>query len=405
MAKKRSHPTQPTKPRLPAYTPPAMSDAELFRPQPETTALPSVLATVFSLTLHGLLWVAPPILSMSSEQTNAQRTVELVQLTPAEISRLPEFAPPGLSLPPLPPPLPSTDVLPPPSPLQQPSTQTLERQEELVRQQIVQRQQEVLQRQLRQQEELLSQQIRRNQELLQKQKLQQQQELRRQLEEEKQRREQLLQQQEKQRQDQLRQQQEKQQQAERQWLQEQEKQRQEILKQQQEQEKQRQELLRRQQELELLDQWQQQEKLIGQLQKKLQQVQISEKLKAVYGYSANGTTLEDVRKNLISFFEKIQQFAGDKKNVEQDKISISLVSPIKQKLPDVTPAGVALLIDENGNLSTDPLLTRSTGYPALNEAAIKAAIDDVKKRSFPPAGEKKIYQYEIEIAQNNEASR
>ncbi|HAX76320.1 MAG TPA: hypothetical protein DCY88_10890 [Cyanobacteria bacterium UBA11372] len=423
MAKKRSHPSHPTKPKPAAYTPPPISDAELFQPQPESTSVPSVLATVFSVTLHGLLWAAPPILSMSREKPDLQRTVELVQLTPEEISRLPQFSDPGISMPPLPPSVASTDVPPPPSPPQQPSTQTLERQEELVRQQIVQRQQKLLQRQLEEQEELLRQQIRRNEELLQKQKLQQQEELRRQLEQERQRQTELLQkqqeqekqrqtellrrqlEQEKQRQELLQQQQEKQRQAELQWLQEQEKQRQEILNRQIDQEKQRQELLRKQQELELLDQWQQQEKLIGQIQKQLRPQQKLEALKRIYSYNADGTTVEALRTNLITFYQKIQQFAGEQKNWNQEKISLRLGSPIKQNLPDVTPAGVALLIDENGNLSTDPLLTRSTGYPALNEAAIKAAIDDVKKRSFAPAGEKKIYQYEIEIEQNNEASR
>lgn len=398
-----------------------MSDAELFQPQPETTALPSVLATVFSLTLHGLLWAAPPILSMSREKPDFQRTVELVQLTPEEISRVSEFSPPGLSLPPLPPPLPSTDVLPPPSPPQQPSTSTLERQEELVRQQIVQRQQELLQKQLQQQEELLRQQIRRNEALLQKQKLQQQQELRQQLEQERQRQTeqmrqerelekqrqaqlQRLQEQEKQRQEQLRQLQEKQRQADIELLREQEKKRQEQLQREIDEQNKRQEVFRKQRELELLDEWQQQEKLLGQLKKELQRQQKADQIKAVYGYSADGTTMQDVRTNLISFFDKIRQFAGEQKNLDQDKISLRIVSPIKQKLPDVTPAGVALLIDENGNLSTDPMLTRSTGYSALNDAAIKAAIEDVKKRSFPPAGQKKIYQYEIEIDQNNEAS-
>ena len=198
MAKKRSHPSHPTKPKPAAYTPPPISDAELFQPQPESTSVPSVLATVFSVTLHGLLWAAPPILSMSREKPDLQRTVELVQLTPEEISRLPEFSDPGISMPPLPPSVASTDVPPPPSPPQQPSTQTLERQEELVRQQIVQRQQKLLQRQLEEQEELLRQQIRRNEELLQKQKLQQQEELRRQLEQEKQRQTELLQKQQEQ---------------------------------------------------------------------------------------------------------------------------------------------------------------------------------------------------------------
>ncbi len=400
MAKKRSHPTHPTKPRPAAYTLPAMSDAELFRPQPETTPLPSVLATVFSLSLHGLLWAAPPILSMSREKPDLQRTVELVQLTPAEISRLSEFSAPAISMPPLPPSLPSTDVLPPPSPPQPPSTQTLERQEELVRQQIVQRQQELLQRQLQKQEELLNQQIRRNEELLQKQKLQQQQQLQRQLEQERQRQAQKLQvelEQEKQRQAQLRQQQEKQRQTELQWLQEQEKQRQEILKRQIEQEKQRQEILRRQQELEVLDQWQEQEKLLGQLQKQFQRQQKIEALKRIYSYDSSGTTEKEGTAKLTNWWqEKITQFPGIKLRPPEENTRV-VKSTAKVQLPNVTPASIALLVNPEGKLEGEPLLMIGTSYPLLNQAII----EDAKKRSFEATGKYEIYTYRVEIDQSD----
>ena len=371
--------------------PHTMSNAELFRSQSETSTLPSVLATVISLGLHGLLWAAP--ISMSKQKSDTQRTVELVQLTPAEMSRLAEFSDPSLSqsLPPLPPPLPSTDV--PPPPIEQPSTFALQQQEELVRQRLIKRQEELLRQQLQRQEELL-----RQEQLQQRQKLRQEQEQRqetstKQQEQEKQRQQQLQRQQ-------LEQQ--KQQQESRRQL-EQQKQQDELRRQVESQE---QEKLRRRLEIEVLDQLQQQNKLLAQVEKQWQRQQKLQALKSIYGgYNLDNTTKEASNNNLMSFYQIIQQFAGEQKNWNSEKISIRFESPIKYKLPpDVTPAGVALLIDSDGKLLTDPMLTRSTGYPVLNQAAIEAAKVDVKKQELPPPGEKKIYLYEIEIDQNSTAS-
>ncbi|HEY9748169.1 MAG TPA: energy transducer TonB [Allocoleopsis sp.] len=65
---------------------------------------PTGIATLASVGVHGLLWVVLPVLPLSSKTTEseAQRPVQLVELTPAEQSRLPSFAAPQISLPPLP---------------------------------------------------------------------------------------------------------------------------------------------------------------------------------------------------------------------------------------------------------------------------------------------------------------
>ncbi|HEY9850504.1 MAG TPA: energy transducer TonB [Leptolyngbyaceae cyanobacterium] len=92
----------------------------------ETTInLPTLLATAISVGLHGLIWVVEPTLSSSKSSSSEQRTVGVVQLTPSEMSRLPEYSLarsylPNVSVPPptnILPPLPSLSTYPPGLPL------------------------------------------------------------------------------------------------------------------------------------------------------------------------------------------------------------------------------------------------------------------------------------------------
>ncbi|MFB2969320.1 hypothetical protein ACE1CD_10140 [Aerosakkonema sp. BLCC-F183] len=102
----------------------------------KTFNLPTLLATLISLGAHGLLWVVGPALSSSNlAQSDPRTIVGFVQLTPDEMSRLPEYslpqpklpslpaAPPKNLLPPLPPLQSYTPLPPPPSvPIYEPPT-------------------------------------------------------------------------------------------------------------------------------------------------------------------------------------------------------------------------------------------------------------------------------------------
>ena len=94
-----------------------MSYLSLIKSLPEMLRQPTGIATVASLGVHGVLWVLLPILPLASKTTEAevQKPVQLVELTPAEINRLPNFATPQISLPPLPK---SNNLYPPLPPLQ-----------------------------------------------------------------------------------------------------------------------------------------------------------------------------------------------------------------------------------------------------------------------------------------------
>jgi hypothetical protein len=74
-----------------------------------------------------------------------------------------------------------------------------------------------------------------------------------------------------------------------------------------------------------------------------------------------------------------------------------MTSPVSEKLPNVNPAGVAVLVAPNGKIVGEPELIRSSGYSKID----RAAIEDTKKRSFPRTGEYVVYQYRVEIEQNN----
>lgn len=81
-----------------------MSYWSFMKSLPIALRQPTGIATIVSVGVHGLLWVVLPVLPLSSKTTESevQRPVALVELTPAEQSRLPSFATPQLSLPPLP---------------------------------------------------------------------------------------------------------------------------------------------------------------------------------------------------------------------------------------------------------------------------------------------------------------
>nr|WP_290223026.1 TonB family protein [Trichocoleus desertorum] len=81
-----------------------MSYGSFIKSLSQALRQPTGIASIASVGLHGLLWIVLPILPLASKTTEseAQRSVQVVELTPAEQSRLPSFATPQLSLPPLP---------------------------------------------------------------------------------------------------------------------------------------------------------------------------------------------------------------------------------------------------------------------------------------------------------------
>ena len=76
-----------------------MSYVSILKSLPETRS--ASLAILASLGIHGLLWVVIPFIPFSSQSIGpaSQRTIGLVQLTPAELSRLPRAATPPIQLP------------------------------------------------------------------------------------------------------------------------------------------------------------------------------------------------------------------------------------------------------------------------------------------------------------------
>ncbi len=117
-------------------------------------------------------------------------------------------------------------------------------------------------------------------------------------------------------------------------------------------------------------------------------------LKSRYGYNLAGTTEAEERQKLDTWLRNNKRFS--RRIVARPPIPYSIISPVNEKLPDTTPAGVAVLVSPSGKITGEPELIRSTGYPKLNQAAI----EDIKQRSFPATGEYVAYQYRIEIESN-----
>ncbi len=77
-----------------------MSFASLIKSFPQMLSQPTGIAVMASVGIHGLLGLTLPYLPLASqEKPGSPRTVQLVELTPAELSRLPQAAPPLTSLP------------------------------------------------------------------------------------------------------------------------------------------------------------------------------------------------------------------------------------------------------------------------------------------------------------------
>ncbi|MFB2977614.1 hypothetical protein [Microseira sp. BLCC-F43] len=117
-------------------------------------------------------------------------------------------------------------------------------------------------------------------------------------------------------------------------------------------------------------------------------------LKSRYGYNQAGTTEAEEREKLDAWLRNNKRFS--RRIIPRPPIPHSIASPVGEKLPDTTPAGVAVLVSPRGKITGEPELIRSTGYPKLNQAAI----EDIKQRSFPATGEYVAYQYRVEIESN-----
>jgi hypothetical protein len=84
---------------------------------------PTAISAIASLGMHALLFVLLPILpyaALTEAEPEIRRSVEVVELTPEEQNRLPEFSSAQVDLPPLFPDSPTGDL--PPLPLPKPST-------------------------------------------------------------------------------------------------------------------------------------------------------------------------------------------------------------------------------------------------------------------------------------------
>lgn len=126
------------------------------------------------------------------------------------------------------------------------------------------------------------------------------------------------------------------------------------------------------------------------------QVVAEARLKAVYGYNAANTTIPQGIANYQQWLnEKIKKYA-DKLNTKREPIRDSIRSSFDVKVPDVTPAAIAVLVSPEGKV-LEVELTRSTGYKQLNELAMA----QVKKRSFPESGKYEVYFYRIEVDQKD----
>ncbi|MFB2896089.1 hypothetical protein ACE1CI_24525 [Aerosakkonemataceae cyanobacterium BLCC-F50] len=120
------------------------------------------------------------------------------------------------------------------------------------------------------------------------------------------------------------------------------------------------------------------------------------RIKVVYGYNAANTSIPQGLANYEEWLkEKSKKYQG-RLNTKRVPITDSIRSSFDIKVPDVTPAGIAVLVDPEGKILETEII-RSTGYKQLNELAIA----QIKKRSFPATGKYEAYHYFIEVDQKD----
>lgn len=120
------------------------------------------------------------------------------------------------------------------------------------------------------------------------------------------------------------------------------------------------------------------------------------RIKVVYGYNIANTSIPQGLANYEQWrTEKIKKYGG-RLNSKRTPITDSIRSPFDIKVPDVTPAGIAVLVDPEGKIVETELI-RSTGYKQLNDLAIA----QMKKRSFSATGKYEAYHYFIEVDQKD----
>lgn len=120
------------------------------------------------------------------------------------------------------------------------------------------------------------------------------------------------------------------------------------------------------------------------------------RIKVIYGYNVTNTSIPQGLVNYEQWrTEKIKKY-GVRLNSKRPPITDSIRSPFDIKVPDVTPAGIAVLVDPEGKIVETELI-RSTGYKQINDLAIA----QMKKRSFSATGKYEAYHYFIEVDQKD----
>ncbi len=122
---------------------------------------------------------------------------------------------------------------------------------------------------------------------------------------------------------------------------------------------------------------------------------------AEYAYSAEGTGAIDGTEQLIIWLQKARQIAGDP-GLQPQKLQEPLVIreyPLKRCLANPKPAAVAVLVDPNGKVADAPKLLTSSGYGVLN----RVAMDTLRSRDFPKSEASKytIYTFNVDFQLQN----
>ncbi|MEO1352719.1 MAG: hypothetical protein AAFW84_28665, partial [Cyanobacteria bacterium J06635_15] len=110
----------------------------------------------------------------------------------------------------------------------------------------------------------------------------------------------------------------------------------------------------------------------------------SEELRENYTYNADGTTEEEAQSNLTAWVAAVQAVSEDPELQPSEPIALPIEYPLSSCLsPSPSNAKVGVMLNVGGELAEEPTLLKSTGYLGLDRLAVSQVVETTQAEDFP----------------------
>ncbi|MEO0532946.1 MAG: hypothetical protein AAF215_03675 [Cyanobacteria bacterium P01_A01_bin.123] len=103
-----------------------------------------------------------------------------------------------------------------------------------------------------------------------------------------------------------------------------------------------------------------------------------------YTYNPNGTTEEEAQSNLAAWVAAVQTVSEDPELQPSEPIALPIEYPLSSCLsPSPSNAKVGVMLNVGGELAEEPTLLKSTGYLGLDRLAVSQVVETTQAEDFP----------------------